>query len=124
MNVCLVMTGLVASVLGFGCCEESLRSEQRSPSGEWLALVTVSDCGALADYGTAVSLRRAHRWFPGKDQIVVAIEGRHTITVAWRDDHTLIVTLPPSAIPRDFADKKIDTKNDEVAGVHIEYDQT
>jgi len=118
------VTAMLTAILCAGCCENSPRAEQLSPSGEWLALVTISNCGALADYGTSVTLRRGRHWFHGPDQLVVAVAGRHDITVSWRDDHTLVVTMPASAIPRDFADKKIDAKNDEVAGVHIEYDQT
>jgi hypothetical protein len=107
-----ITVALIAALCA-GCCEESLRSEQRSPSGAWLVIVNISDCGVLGgDYGTAVSLRARH-WFRGKDQLVIAVEGKHDITVAWRDDHTLVVNLPTST--------KIDVKNDIVAGVHIEY---
>ena len=87
-------------------------------------MVTVENCGALADYETVVSLRRAQHWFRLRDQSVLAVKGRHDITVVWRDDRTLVVTLPASTIPRDFVEQKIDEKKDEVAGVHIEYKQT
>jgi hypothetical protein len=55
---------------------------------------------------------------------VISVKGRHDITVSWRDAYTLVVSLPASTIPRDFVEEKIDVKKDQVAGVHIEYDQT
>ena len=124
MKIPLATTVFLVGALCAACCEDTRRVEQRSPSGEWLALVTVSNCGALADYGTIVSLRRTRHWFRGQDQLVISVEGRHDITVVWRDDHTLLVTLPTSSVPRDFADRKVDVKKDEVAGVHIIYEQT
>ena len=124
MKIPLAVTATLIAGLCGACCDDSLHAKQRSPSGEWLALVTTSDCGALADYGTVVCLRHARHWFRGRDQLVISVKGRHNITFSWRDDHTLVVSLPASTIPRDFVDEKIDVKKDQVAGVHIEYDQT
>ena len=97
--------------------------EQRSPSGDWIALVTVSDCGAVANYGTAVILRRAKGLASSGDQIVLTAEGDHAVGLSWRDDQTLVVELPSSTIPRDFADAKITTRKDVVDGVQIVYEQ-
>ena len=97
--------------------------QERSPSGDRLALVTVTNCGALTDYVTSVTLRRIHRWVFERDKLVAGIGGRHSVTLIWRGDNELLVTLPRSAADRDFVDRKIATHNTEVDGVHIEYQQ-
>ena len=88
--------------------------------GEWVALVTVTDCGAFSDYATAVALRRTRGWF-ARDKVVVGLIGSHSVDIAWRDAHTLHVYLPGSARERDFVDRKVVNRNEEVDGVHIEY---
>lgn len=110
-----------AALLCTSCCKDSVREEERSPSGEWIARVTYADCGVLAD-GTAVTLRRARSWF-GRDKVVVGLEGSHSVGITWRDPRTLRVFLPGSARQRDFADQKVFNRHEEVEGVHIEYTQ-
>jgi hypothetical protein len=122
-----VSTITTASILVFGllsgaCCKHSVREEARSPSGDWTALVIVTDCGAISDYGTGVTLRRTRGWF-ARDKVVVGVIGSHSVGITWRDVRTLHVYLPGSAKERDFVDQKIVNRHDEVDGVHIEYTQ-
>jgi hypothetical protein len=117
-NLALVFaTGLLCT----SCCKNSVREQERSPSGEWIARVTYADCGVLAD-GTAVTLRRARSWF-ARDKVVVGLDGSHSVGITWRDARTLRVFLPESARERNFADQKIVNRHEDVEGIHIEYTQ-
>jgi hypothetical protein len=104
------------------CCEHSVGEQARSPSGEWIALVTVTDCGAFSDYATGITLRRTRGWL-SRDKVVVGLIGSHSVGLEWRDAHTLHVYLPSSAKERDFVDQKVVNRHKEVAGIHIEYSQ-
>ena len=99
-----------------------MNEQQRSPSGEWVAVVTVTDCGAFSNYATAVTLRRTRGW-DTRDKVVVGLIGSHSVGLTWRDAGTLRVYLPISARERDFVDQKIVNRHEEVDGVHIEYTQ-
>ena len=110
-----------AGLLCTSCCKNSVREQERSPSGEWTARVTDADCGALAD-GTAVTLRRARSWF-ARDKVVVGFVGSHSVGITWRDARTLRVFLPESARERTFTDQKVVNRHEDVEGVHIEYTQ-
>jgi hypothetical protein len=105
------------------CCDHVVDAQERSPGGDKLAVVTVTNCGASSDYNTAITLRDAKFGFSLKDRLVLSVEGRHPVTVVWRDSRTLVVDLPSSARERDFADRKIVHRNSEVDGIHIEYHQ-
>jgi hypothetical protein len=109
----------VALVCEF-CCQRSVGEKERSPTGEWIALVTVTVCGDFSDYATAVTLRRTRGWV-ARDKVVVGLIGSHSVGITWRDAHTLHVYLPSSARERDFVDQKVVNRHEEVDGVHIEY---
>ncbi len=102
------------------CCKEKTESAVASPSGRTVAVVTYRNCGVLSA-GTSVVLRAAKRHFWSKDALVLGAEGRHLVTVLWKDHHTLEVYLPNSLRERDFTDQRIAHKNDDVGGVHIEF---
>lgn len=119
------MTGaslLLLGLLATSCCKHSVLEQDRSPSGEWVALVTATDCGALSDYGTGVTLRRTRGWLT-RDKLVVGVIGSHSVGLEWRDARTLRVYLPDSTRERDFVDQKVVNRHQEVDGVHIEYTQ-
>ncbi len=113
---------LAAGLLCGSCCKHLVREQERSPSGQWVALVTVTDCGALSDYGTGVTLRRTRGWL-AREKVVVGMIGSHSVGITWRDARTLHVYLPSSAKERDFVDQKVVNRPEEVDGVHIEYTQ-
>ena len=102
------------------CCEDKTESAETSPSGGTIAVVTYQNCGVLSA-STSVLLRTAKRHFWSTDAVVLAAEGRHLVTVYWKDDHTLDVYLPNSLRERDFADRKMAHKNEDVRRVHIEF---
>ncbi len=119
----VTIAGILAVALVCGsCCQRSVGEQERSPTGEWVALVTVTDCGAFSDYATAVTLRRTRGWL-ARDKVVVGLIGSHSIGITWRDARTLHVYLPGSATERDFVDQKIVNRHEEADGVHIEYSQ-
>jgi len=92
----VTIAGILAVALVCGsCCQRSVGEQERSPTGEWVALVTVTDCGAFSDYATAVTLRRTRGWL-ARDKVVVGLIG-HSIGITWRDARTLHVYLPGSA---------------------------
>ena len=117
----LLFAGSVLLVCA-SCCEDKTESAEVSPSGRTIAVVTYRNCGVLSA-ATSVVLRAAKRHFWSKDYLVLGAEGRHLVTVLWKDDHTLDVYLPNSLRERDFADRKIAHKNESVSGVHIEFHQ-
>ena len=56
------------------CCQHTVGEQAQSPSGEWIALVTTTDCGAFSDYSTGVTLRRTRGWLT-RDKVVVGLIG-------------------------------------------------
>ena len=104
------------------CCDDKTEAAETSPLGHTIAVVTYRNCGVLSA-GTSVVLRAAKRHFWSKDAVVLGAEGRHTVTVLWKDENTLAVYLPNSLRERDFADQKIARRNEDVNGIHIEYHQ-
>jgi hypothetical protein len=110
-----------AGLLCTSCCKHSVREQERSPSGEWIARVTDTDCGVLAG-GTSVTLRRPRSWF-ARDKVVIGFAGSHSVGITWPDARTLRVFLPESARERSFADQKVVNRREDVEGVHIEYTQ-
>ena len=69
----VTIAGILAVALICGsCCQRSVGEQERSPTGEWVALVTVTDCGAFSDYATAVTLRRTRGWL-ARDKLVVGL---------------------------------------------------
>jgi hypothetical protein len=117
----LLLAGSVLLVCA-SCCEDKTESAETSPSGRTVAMVRYQNCGVLSA-GTSVVLRPAKRRFWSKDALVLGADGRHMVTVLWKDEHTLDVYLPNSLRERDFADRKIAHKNEDVSGVHIEFHQ-
>ncbi len=95
-------------------CSHKVLSEATSHSGGMIATVFESDCGATTDFATSVSIRNEGKSFnPTKDNLVVGIAGQHSITIAWRNDSTLVVGLPKEADAR--------IKKEQVNGVTISY---
>ncbi len=118
----LAVTVLFAScAVSIGCCEHQIESEQTSPSRTHIAAVSVTNCGALSSYDTAVYLRPAGESFSANHSSAIGLRGRHSISILWKNDDTLIVYLPKSAVEASFADPVIVSKKDRVDGVAIEY---
>ena len=114
---------IVPILIGLGsCCDKTIESVEKSPSGNIVAVVAYQNCGVLSA-GTSVVLRAAKRYFWSQDAVVLGAEGRHIITVLWKDEHTLGIYLPHSLRERDFVDQKIAQRNENVRGVHIVYHQ-
>ncbi len=121
MSITNLACAFAVAVVFTSCCKRSVRAQERSPSGEWMARVTIVDCGALGD-DTAVTLQRTRRWF-AREKAVVGVVGSAAVGIRWLDAHTLHIYLPQSARERDFADQKVLNRVEEADGIHIEYTQ-
>jgi hypothetical protein len=113
----------LASTLSISCsdCDRHILSEDTSPSGDMVAVVTVTNCGAWTNFSTAVNLRYVGAPSSGMDGLVFGADGKHSVITAWRDGRTLVVYLPTSTAGDSVVYPKIAHQNSEVKGIHIEY---
>jgi hypothetical protein len=114
-----VVAGLLAMLCSSCFCDRKVESEQYSPSRK-IAKVTITRCGALNGEDTIVTVRRSAGIF-AKDKVVVEVNDRVSIGIIWRDDTTLVVSLPRSALGSNFIDRKIAVQNSRVDDIEIEY---
>ena len=114
----------LASTLLVSCsdCDRHIVSEDTSPSGDKVAVVTVTTCGAWTNFSTAVNLRDIGAQSSVMDGLVFGAEGKHSVITVWKDGQTLVVYLPTSTAG-DSVYPKIAHQNSEVKGIHIEYRQ-
>jgi hypothetical protein len=114
----------LASTLPVSCsdCDRHIVSEDMSPSGDKVAVVTVTNCGAWTNFSTAVNLRDVGVPSSVMNGLVFGADGKRSVITAWKDGQTLVVYLPTSNAG-DSANSKIAHQNSEVKGVHIEYRQ-
>lgn len=73
-------------------CQDTIRSEVRSPDGKHIATLYERDCGATTDFSTIVSLRAASEEFNGEKGRVFVVEGQPQAKFVWRDAQNLQVT--------------------------------
>jgi hypothetical protein len=104
-------------------CDRQILSEDTSPSGDMVAMVTVTNCGAWTDFSTAVNLRSVGAPSSVMDGLVFGADGKHSVITAWKDGQTLVVYLPTSTAGDSVVCPKIAHQNSEVKGIHIEYRQ-
>ena len=84
----LAVCGL-ATLFVFHGCEDTIKSETRSPGGKYTATVYERDCGATTDFSTIVSLREASAKFKGDTLGPVIVKGQHKIDLVWNNDTSL-----------------------------------
>jgi hypothetical protein len=94
-------------------CADRVFSEVPSPDGRVIATLFERDCGATTNFVTSVSLRASSKPFNRKRQGSVAqAKGPQCISVRWRDNRHLAVTISKDAQvykqDNDWRDVKID----------------
>src|ERR1700674_1529455 len=119
----LTATKLATCLLAILCsscfCDLNVASEQYSPSRKKIARVTISSCGALSGEDTIVTISSTASIF-ATDKVVIEVNERVSIGITWRDDTTLVVSLPRSASGNNFADRKIGVQHSRVDDVEVE----
>lgn len=120
LAVMKLATFLLAILCSSCFCDHNVASEQYSPSRKEIARVTISSCGALSGEDTIVTIGSTASIF-ANDKVVVEVNERVSIGISWRDDTTLVVSLPRSASGSNFADRKIGVQRASVDDVEIEY---
>jgi hypothetical protein len=79
-------------------CETQVDHQIASPDRAYVATVFHRECGATSGFNTQLSLRRQGEPFdPTSDQIL-AVDGRHNLSVVWVTERRLNVVLPADQI--------------------------
>lgn len=102
-------------------CIHSHKSEERSPSGQLIATVSVVDCGAVGHDVTQVNIRRADAAFSGEAGLALVAKDPQLVTTSWRDDRSLIIYLPKSLFAEEWTHHPIVLQRTRVGAVEIEY---
>jgi hypothetical protein len=72
-------------------CEDTVKTEVRSPSGNYIATLYERDCGATTNFSTIVSLRASTDKFDGEMGRVFVVEGQPQLNLVWKDNTSLRV---------------------------------
>jgi hypothetical protein len=106
----LVLSGC-SLVDGLSCSTEVQR-QAASPGHLYVATTFHRECGATSGFNTQVSIRRTSEAFDPKEGQVLAIAGRHVLSVVWATDKHLQIALPPD---------RVYNEQTQWEGVKIEY---
>jgi hypothetical protein len=88
--ILLVGLGTVALGLFFASdCEDTIKTEVKSPDGKYVATLYERDCGATTDFSTIVNLRDSSARFKGDDLGVVILKGQHKLDLVWDGNRKL-----------------------------------
>lgn len=87
----LAVAGAVAGLASLFAsdCEDTIKTEIRSPNGKYTATVFERDCGATTDFSTIINLRESSAKFRGDDLGAVIIKGQHRIDLVWDGNRRL-----------------------------------
>ena len=88
---CSLVDGLVS-------CSTEVQRQVVSPGRMFVATIFHRECGATSGFNTQVSIRRSSDAFDPKKGQVLAIGGRHALSVSWSTDQHLRIELPPDRI--------------------------
>ncbi len=88
---CSLVDGLVS-------CTTEVQRQTASPGHLYVATTFHRECGATSGSNTQVSIRRSSEPFDPKKGQVLAIDGRHTLPVAWVTDEHLRIELPADRV--------------------------
>jgi hypothetical protein len=95
MTKCLKLTlGLILAFAGcrgitWTPCEDTVKSEENSPSGRYIATIFERDCGATTDFSTIVNMRAATEKFDGDRDTIFIVKGQPRMVLVWKDNSTL-----------------------------------
>ncbi|HUN95035.1 MAG TPA: hypothetical protein VMU69_02205 [Bradyrhizobium sp.] len=102
----LAIIGAVAVALAVGAsayaiyvydpCETVVHRSIPSPDGSKMIVVFEAQCGATVGFNTQASLASASSAFSRrKNPSFFSMNGRHDLVVEWKDDKTVIMSVPP-----------------------------
>jgi hypothetical protein len=75
-----------------------VQAQFQSPTGRYTAAVFHRECGATTGFNTQIALRRSWRDFSYDSGKVLAMDGRHVLSLKWVDDEHLVVLLPADQV--------------------------
>jgi hypothetical protein len=64
-------------------CDNSVKSEKRSPDGKYVVTLFERNCGATTDFSTIVNLRESSEKLNGDDLGILVVKGQHEIDLTW-----------------------------------------
>lgn len=71
-------------------CGDDIVTSVPDPSGQYKATVLIRDCGATTDWSTLVFVRKTG-FLGGETGVLLALKGRQSVLLAWKDKHTLVI---------------------------------
>lgn len=95
-------------------CENTVKSEVRSPDGKYVATLFERNCGATTDFSTIVNLRESSVKFKGDDLGAVIVKGQHRIDLVW-DDNTRLRLQCSDCRPEDIFKQERSWKEVEIS---------
>jgi hypothetical protein len=103
---------LLASLTLSACTVEASRT--RSPNGTYIAIVRITDAGALSSVTQRVLIRRADEGEAAAVECLVTT-GAHRILLRWNGDSELAVECPTCDAGR------VEVKKERVGAVNVQY---
>lgn len=92
-------TLLLFAVIGLGSsgcafllrssCENTVKSEIKSPDGKYIVALFERNCGATTDFSTIVSLRESSTELKSDDLGIFVVKGQPRIDLAWEGNTRL-----------------------------------
>ena len=92
--ISVILCGLVIGVfvLSTACrCEDTSKTEIKSPNGKYVVTLYERDCGATTDFSTIVSLRASTDKFKGKGDNIFVVKGQPKISLVWQGNTSLLL---------------------------------
>jgi len=70
-------------------CDNTIKSEKRSPDGKYVATLFERNCGATTDFSTIVQLHESSEKLKGDDLGILVVKGQHEIDLTWDGNSSL-----------------------------------
>jgi hypothetical protein len=83
-----LITGCIATF----SCDESVRSQSKSPDGRYVASVSTRDCGATASAATIVNVIKEPEFLHSFHEIFV-VTHESDLAISWRNEKVLLVRV-------------------------------
>jgi hypothetical protein len=118
--VLILLVGLGAVALGLflaSDCEDTIKTEVKSPDGKYVATLYERDCGATTDFSTIVNLRDSSASFNGDDLGIVIVKGQHKLDLIW-DGNTKLRLQCHNCRSDDIFKQERTWKDIEISFVH------
>ncbi len=87
VSITLFLSG--CAFLLHSSCENTVKSEIRSPDGKYVATLFERNCGATTDFSTIVNLRESSVKFKGDDLGIFIVKGVHALDLVWNGNTKL-----------------------------------